>query len=332
MRQGLALLAAVALSAVAGTAGEAREDPDARPGKRQVVGLGGVVSKDTTVGGPDVLLHVRKPIVVPDKIALTIRPDSILEFDPGAGLTVSGTLSAAGTQDEPIIFTASDSRRAWVGIVVSNGSLEMSWCVVTRAKTGLDANGPPTVRNAAFVRNVIGMRLNGRGVFEGVAVLDSVRTGVVGVEGSRGPDTFNRVTIAGSGEIGYHGTHKGFPKMKSCIITANRGGGFKGDNMCARGSPELTSCNVYGNGQFDIWLHRGDSYRFTGVYVGKQSSERLAKDPGAVVPNIRDVKRTKKKDAGIVVIDQVPTEPLPGIGAPRAVMELAAKYRPGGKS
>lgn len=311
-----------ALIAVAGGGAQARK----------VVELRGVVPGDMTIGGPGVTVRVRQPVTVPDKVVLKVQPGTAMKFDPGAGLTISGDFSAPGTRDQPIAFTASDRRRGWEGIVLNSGTMDVSWCVVSLSKVGLNANGKATVRQSAFVRNVVGMKLNGRSLFEDTAILRSLEDGVVGFEGSRGPDTFKRVTIADSGGIGYHGTHKGFPLMDMCVITRNRGGGFKGDNMVHRGSPLLTNSNVYDNAKFDIWLDRGDSYKFRNVYVGKQSSEKLGKDPNALVRNIIDIRRTKRQDSGIVIIEGIPTKPVTDAGAPREVVALAASYGGKGRS
>ncbi len=302
--------------------------------RRKSVRLGGFLVEDMTIGGPNVLVNVPETVVIAAEVALKIKAGTLLRFAAGTGLELrSGTLTAEGTKEAPILFTASDTRVGWEGVkIVGRGTAEMSWCAVTLAKMGLSANGVVRVRNCVFARNKIGIRTDGRGTYENCAIVACADDGFVGNEGSLGPDRLTRVTIARCGGIGYHGTHKGFPVMDLCVITENGRGGFMGDNMFNRGAPRITNSNIYRNHVFDVFLKRGDGFTLTNVFVGKDSSARLAKDPGALVPGITDARKTHRPDAGIVLCRNVPTEPVPNAGASAEVIDLAirlagAKYR-----
>jgi hypothetical protein len=166
------------------------------------------------------------------------------------------------------------------------------------------------------------MVLNGETVTKDTAVMDCLQDGVLVHEGSGGRDVFSNCTISRCGGIGYHATHKGFPRMTLCVISNNQGGGFMGDNMFDRGSPEVTDSNIFDNKKFDIYLQRGDDYAWANVYVGKKSSAALAKDRTKAVPNIIDSRQTGRKDAGTVLIKDSPLQPLPAAGASADVLKM----------
>ncbi len=59
--------------------------------------------------------------------AFEIRPGVVIEFDEGTGLDVreTGTITAVGLEDKPIVFTGSiKSKGAWLGVIVESQSLK----------------------------------------------------------------------------------------------------------------------------------------------------------------------------------------------------------------
>ncbi len=308
--------------------------PSARPGVARVAPKGAVelkciVADDRAIGGPGVLVWVPEKVTVPKDITLTIRPGTTLKFDSLSGMEIAGQLVAKGTKEAPIVFRAADSKCGWEGLLMKTSPARgaLDWCVVTCARVGISSPASRlTVSHSAFVTNVIGMRLNGLTVIEDTAVMNSVGAGVLAIEGSRGRDTFAGCTLSGNGGAGYHGTHKGFPKMDRCVISNNLGGGLHGDNMFNRGSARVTNSNIFDNKRFDVYLQRGNGYTWSNVYVGKTSSAILAKDPTKTVPNIVDARKTGRKDAGIVLIRNVPVQLVADAGASAAVLKMAAPF------
>jgi len=292
-----------------------------------------MVTGPLVVGGPDVVLVSLVDVTVTGGGMLTIRPGTRLEFGPGRGLITEGRLSARGEPGQPVEFTAIDRRRPWGGIKVQKFGqpVDLSWCRISFAEQGFWIRGGKntSIRNCAFVANGVGMDLGLEGArISDTAVVSSRGDGVLAHDDYR--SNWERVTISNSGGIGYHGVFKGWPIMKSCEITANRGGGLKCEKGGARyrGRPEVSDCNIFGNGQFDIWCDQPESYDFRRVHTGEAASRLLSRNPAAVLPNIRDRRTTGNQRTGLVVIIDPPLMPLPGAGAPDSVLEMT-KADPG---
>ncbi len=304
---------------------------DRRPGvgeadpRRTESTLPAALTADRTVGGPGAVVHVVGQLAVPTGVTLTVRPGTRLEAAPEAGLVVSGRLLAEGTETNPIAFVPANKRRGWAGIRIQAPGSTLAWCVIALAEKGLEIHkGGANVSHCALVGNRLGVWIHSTDTqISDTAVLYSLGHGINGFDEST---PVARVTIKACRGVGYQCDHKSFPHISLCEITANQGGGFAGNTMSDRGIPEMRDSNVCGNAGFDIWCDQKDSYRFANVYVGKAAAARLAADPSAVVPNLRDARTTGEAGKGLVFLKPVATEPVAGAGAPKAVLDLAADY------
>lgn len=77
--------------------------------------LKGMLTEDMTLT-PDHVFYVPGKFGVGEGVTLTIKPGTRLEFAKDAGLYGFGTLNIKGTPDAPIIMTAYDKTKPWMGI------------------------------------------------------------------------------------------------------------------------------------------------------------------------------------------------------------------------
>ncbi len=137
---------------------------------------GGTIDEDTTWEACDVKLL--ETATVAEGAILTVRPGVTVEgnflrddgdhYYGNVTLDVEGTLQAAGTNDDPIAFTALKDR-GWGGLKLSGEGHTLEHVFVDRAGVGLDLRGT----DAAEIRHA---------VIEGTARLDDETTrGIAGV-------------------------------------------------------------------------------------------------------------------------------------------------------
>jgi len=100
-------------------------------GKKAVTGT----LVDPTLWDSDVVRVLTGDVVVSD---LTVRPGAVLLFADKANLIVTGSLTALGTEEEPIQFTAQDRESPWGGIELHDADAELSYCFFTHG--GADAS------------------------------------------------------------------------------------------------------------------------------------------------------------------------------------------------
>jgi len=85
----------------------------------------GIISTDTTWSSANNPYVVTCEVTVSNGVTLTILPGTEIRFNPGTGMTINGTLSAAGTSSQPILFTANTSSPAsgdWSNIYLANNA------------------------------------------------------------------------------------------------------------------------------------------------------------------------------------------------------------------
>ncbi len=126
--------------------------------------MGGAIASDTTwdiAGSPFI---VTSSITVNSGVTLTIDPGVEVNFNSGFSISVSGNLTADGTETDSIIFTSNVSPQAvgdWGGIAfnhLSAGSL--SYSVIEYATNGIYLHGSTLPQiNHCTIRN------NGNGTY-----------------------------------------------------------------------------------------------------------------------------------------------------------------------
>jgi len=106
---------------------------------QQPSALSSNVSSDTTLGQNCNQIDVQGAIEVTSGATLTIEPGTVLSFDQGGSLTVSGSsaLVAEGTCADPIVFTGDQATRGyWRGLYITGSDQQrssMANCVVEYA-------------------------------------------------------------------------------------------------------------------------------------------------------------------------------------------------------
>ncbi len=122
---------------------------DPNPCEGGKVCLGGVCSDYTLVGGViegnaswcgEYL--AQSPVLVPEGSSLTLCPGTILDSAPGAYVKVEGTLTAEGTADKPIVFSAQAKpcgKGAWGGLQIRDtaAGTQLKHVVVECADTAI---------------------------------------------------------------------------------------------------------------------------------------------------------------------------------------------------
>jgi|GEM_PF-1437810 len=81
------------------------------------------VESDTTLGTDADVILAPRGIRVAQGTTLTVQPGTTLAFGQGAGMRVGGTLEAAGSCSEPIVFTGETDRQGfWQGVAFATGA------------------------------------------------------------------------------------------------------------------------------------------------------------------------------------------------------------------
>ena len=116
--------------------------------------LSGTLESDTTLSG---VVRVTDDLLVPSGLRLDIEPGTLVLLDGvpsspdtfGTQIVVEGTMTADGTADDPITFTATDPTRPWSEIDVKGGTVQLNNAVITRAGSsprGGHTNTGPALR------------------------------------------------------------------------------------------------------------------------------------------------------------------------------------------
>ncbi len=116
-------------------------------GKHRPIALHGVGVSGTIVSGPSISGAWKKAqspyvitgdIRIPKSKTLTVEPGVVVKFAGRFGLTVGyrGTLRAIGTEQDRIVFTASDANEGWLGIRFVNSGTDdtLRHCTIEYAK------------------------------------------------------------------------------------------------------------------------------------------------------------------------------------------------------
>lgn len=139
--------------------------------------------------------------------AVIVEPGTILEFDTGAGLVLgspgvdcipkTGSLSAVGTAEEPIIFRgAIEGQGAWLGIGINSGTIanQFSYCEIS-------GGGSEQMYNAGGQGNIV-IHCSGSLTVENCTIKDSGGWGIDFVQGGNSlSQTGNTFSNNASGNV-----------------------------------------------------------------------------------------------------------------------------------
>ena len=144
---------------------------------------GAVLKSDTVWAGE---IAVTEDVLVPEGVALTILPGTIIRVSPSEStkvdpeylspmteITVRGTIRAEGNEGSPISFLVSGTG-TWAGIVVDGGTAVLNSCRVQDAETGIYLiDGVLSMEKTVLQKNRYGL------IAQGGKALASIRGGKV---------------------------------------------------------------------------------------------------------------------------------------------------------
>lgn len=182
---------------------------------------GGSIDIDTVWEGT---IRVERAVSVNAGIRLTIRPGTRVLFAAGTGLTVAGTLRAAGSSARPIRFLPADpdpGKGRWAGIGLSGtgeGSI-LAACVVTRAEGVRILAGKHEVAGCALVDGVTGI-LVGHGAFARITGCTISGMTAFGIDCQKGAaPVIDNNTIRNCGTFGVNAQRDSAPGVSNNAIT-----------------------------------------------------------------------------------------------------------------
>src|SRR4030042_3726097 len=109
---------------------------------------GTVITSDTVWEGE---VFVFEDIVVPQGIALTIKPGTVIKVTPSertktdpeyastlTEITIRGTLRAHGSEESPIVFIMNEEGKSnvWAGLIIDGGTADLKSCRIQNTETG----------------------------------------------------------------------------------------------------------------------------------------------------------------------------------------------------
>ncbi len=135
------------------------------------IGFAGKVLNEDTVYSGDIVLT--EDILVPEGVTLTVMPGTSLNVRPSDGtktepeylsslteITVRGRLDIRGSKDSPVSIhiKAKKHSEKWAGIIVDGGSVNIRYCSVKDAETGIWViSGSATINDSVFHDNRYGL-------------------------------------------------------------------------------------------------------------------------------------------------------------------------------
>jgi len=180
-------------------------------------------------------------VLVHETGALTVEEGSRLEFGPGCGMIVNGTLTAQGNRRREISFERMDSELAW-GSLEFHGSLVSSQSLLSYVEfsgAGADGTGAvycrsasPTIEDCDFTSNEA---TNGAGIL---------------CEDGSAP-TINDCFFDSNTATAYGGAicclGSSSPAITNNIIRDNSSGDYGGGIYCEQSSPSISGNTIVGN-------------------------------------------------------------------------------------
>jgi parallel beta-helix repeat protein len=127
--------------------------------------VSGTISSNTT--WTDSYIHVSGDVTVNSGVTLEIDPGVFVFFDDDTRLTISGTLIAEGTAEDPIVFTSyseNPAKGAWYSIRFEDSSVDAScilkYCDIKYAQYGIYCNrANPKIQNNSISNSNYGIYL-----------------------------------------------------------------------------------------------------------------------------------------------------------------------------
>ncbi|GMR56743.1 hypothetical protein PMAYCL1PPCAC_26938, partial [Pristionchus mayeri] len=197
-------------------------------------------------------------ITVPTGESMTIAPGARLQFAPGTGIDVHGSLAIAGSEEYPVYLAAAGPTR-WAGV---------------RLRAGYDA----TASSLAFVNITgaeVGLFLYKDAFLPAVksVVIDGARKGVV-VETQRGDGLhlISGISATNSEDSGFTILGEGDVQFDGCLSSSN---GQHGYELLTTGSISMYSSSAFSNAHDGIWLNGSRSLKVEDSLLGGNGAAGL---------------------------------------------------------
>ncbi len=120
------------------------------------------ITNNITVGPDQGTILINSLITVAPNAKLTILPGTTLAVAEFGGLSVFGSLQAAGTLQQPITFISNEQNEAnkhWVGILLQNGSTaEINYVSIHHASPAISCapESHTTISHISFLLDAVG--------------------------------------------------------------------------------------------------------------------------------------------------------------------------------
>lgn len=188
-----------------------------------------------TLSGSPYVVNCSESCVLGAGSFLTIEPGVVVKFsDSGTGLQIYGTLTAIGTPDSPILFTAGGETPepgSWQGVNfrAPGANSVMEWCVVEYATTGAyfyadtGTNLSATLNSCTFSNNLYyGVRLTSytSGCTAGTTVNPTLTSCTIENNGSHGVYLEGKTSSTSGCSVPKSGYVKG--TLENCTIRNNK--------------------------------------------------------------------------------------------------------------
>lgn len=211
------------------------------PARADTILTGGLVVNQTwtPAGSPYV---VQGDLIVPQFASLTIEPGTVVRFDGGdlqisgididrTELTIQGTLNAAGTGAQPILFEANggSSPSTWYGIVVSGiaANAFIQHVQIRHAVRGIRSQAPGSVLQLT----------------QGV-----LSDNEVGLHIEAGTPTIDNIILRNQTGDGVWISGNASPSLSNCLIHSNAQSGVNIDMASGTSAPGIHQCTIHANG------------------------------------------------------------------------------------
>jgi hypothetical protein len=137
-----------------GIPGGGDDDPgtDPNPNDGSITGL---ITADATWSGTVLIGLDRTTTRIEPNVTITVAPGTLLQFKPGAGLDIRGSLRVQGTKDQKVRIESANGESTFgliVGGAPTPGTLELTYAVMTRGNIQTSVGSTATITDSKMYR------------------------------------------------------------------------------------------------------------------------------------------------------------------------------------
>ena len=207
------------------------------------------------------VIQVTGDVIVPEGITLTIKPGSVIGFDPLIGthqLIVRGSFYAEGNMEQMIVFgslgTEDESEQPeagdWIGIQIASTSpnARLTYCRLQHSSTALTCQSDSVhIERCLIIENQIGILCQNTSPFITQNEINKNGTGIQCDQGTESEISYNRLQ---ANEYGVICKDDARPDIHHNEISTNYQDGI----VCyASAEPEITANNITSNSGWAVY-------------------------------------------------------------------------------